>query len=299
MSGSIVEPTTASGPADDSPAAGIRLPDRPLLVIEPSHRWIPLNIQQIWAYRGLLYFLAWRDLKVRYKQTILGGAWAVIQPLTTMFVFTIFFGKLAKIPSEGLPYPIFAYAGLLPWTYFSNAVTKSANSLISEGRLISKVYFPRILVTMTPSLAGLVDFSISTAVYFLLMIWFRTPVEWEIVFLPLLAAMTGILAFSIGTLMSGWNVRYRDLRQVMGFGIQLMLFASPVIYPTTMIPEKWRWLLMLNPMTGIIEAFRTVLLPDRPLNVLALVIGIVMTIVLFLVAVFQFRRVERGLADII
>ncbi len=283
----------------DSRAEAPPLPEEPLLVIEPSKRWVPVDLGQIWAYRGLLYFLVWRDLKVRYKQTIFGAAWAIIPPVFTMIIFSIFFGKLAKVPSEGLPYPIFAYAGLLPWTFFSNTVAKAGGSLFSEARLMSKVYFPRIIVPMAAVTGGVVDLSISFLVYFVLILWYHMTVGWSLVFLIPLVLMTGTLSFAVGTILASLTVRYRDLRQVLPFLIQIWMFASPVIYPTNMVPARWRWVLILNPLTGIIDGFRAVLLPSHPVASTAVLASLAITLVLFVIASFAFRRVERTFVDVI
>ncbi|MCI0559447.1 MAG: ABC transporter permease, partial [Nitrososphaera sp.] len=235
------------------------LPEHPLITICPSPKWAALNLHDLWEYRELLYFLTWRDIKVRYKQTILGAAWAIIQPLSTMLIFTLFFGKLAGIPSEGIPYSIFAYAGLLPWTFFANAVTNSGNSLIGSANLISKVYFPRMIIPGAAVGAGLVDFAIAFTILIGLMIYYGVGVSWSLVMLPPLVLLTTLLAMGVGMWMSALNVKYRDIRYALPFMIQLWMFATPIIYPSTLVPEGWRWLLALNPLTGIIEGYRDAL----------------------------------------
>ena len=212
------------------------LPDQPLISIRPSRTWVALNLRDLWAYRELLFFLTWRDVQVRYKQTVLGVAWAIIQPLATMLIFTLFFGKLAGMPSEDIPYPLFAYAGLLPWTFFSNAVTSSGNSLVGSSNLITKVYFPRMIIPGAAVGAGLVDFAIAFALLAGLMAYYHVAVTWSILMLPVLVALTTLLALGVGMWMSALNVKYRDIRYALPFLIQLWMFASPIIYPASIVP---------------------------------------------------------------
>src|SRR5882762_2489331 len=209
-------------------------PEQPLLKIRPKKGWVALNLKDLWVYRELLYFLTWRDIKVRYKQTILGASWAIIQPLFTMLLFTLFFGKLAHVPSDGVPYPIFAYAGLLPWTFFSNAVTNSGNSLVGSSNLITKVYFPRMIIPGAAVGAGLVDFAIAFIILVVLMIYYGVALTWSIVMLPVLIILLTLLAIGVGMWTSALNVKYRDIRYALPFLIQLWLFASPVIYPASL-----------------------------------------------------------------
>ncbi len=272
---------------------------KPLLVIEPSNRWVPLRLSTLWEYRELLYFLTWRDVKVRYKQTVLGVAWAVIQPLTTMIVFTLFFGRLAGIPSDGVPYPVFAFAGLLPWTYFANAVTNSSNSLIGDSRLITKVYFPRMIIPMASVGAGLVDFVISLFLLILLMWYYGLSVDWQISIFPLLVLQTILLALAVGTWMAALNLKYRDVRYALPFLIQIWMFASPIIYPSTIVPEKWKWLLFFNPMSGLVEGFRASLFVNKPMDWMGLGISAIATLILLVVSLFSFRRMEKSFADIV
>jgi lipopolysaccharide transport system permease protein len=271
----------------------------PLIKIRPHKGWVALNLSDLWVYRELLYFLTWRDIKVRYKQTLLGAAWAIIQPLFTMLLFTLFFGKLAKIPSDGVPYPIFAYAGLLPWTFFSNAVTNSGNSLVGSSSLITKVYFPRMIIPGAAVGSGLVDFGIAFVILIGLMVYYGVPVTWSIVMLPVLVALTTLLALGVGMWTSAMNVKYRDIRYAMPFLVQLWLFASPVIYPASLMPQKWRWVLWLNPLTGIIEGFRSSLLGSNRFNWLALGLSTLMTLGALVYSAYTFRRMERVFADIV
>jgi lipopolysaccharide transport system permease protein len=267
--------------------------------IRPSKGWVSLNLKDLWAYRELLYFLTWRDIKVRYKQTLLGASWAIIQPLFTMLLFTLFFGKLAHMPSDGLPYPIFAYVGLLPWTFFSNAVTNSGNSLVGSSNLITKVYFPRMIIPGAAVGAGLVDFAIAFIVLIGLMIYYQVTITWNIVMLPVLTILITLLAIGVGMWTSALNVKYRDIRYALPFMIQLWLFASPVIYPTSLMPEKWRWVLWLNPLTGIIEGFRASLLGTNRFDWSAVGVSTAVTLAILVYSAYTFRRMEKVFADIV
>ena len=274
------------------------LPHEPLVVIQPSKKWNLLSLKDIWAYRELLFFLTWRDVKVRYKQTALGAAWAILQPLFMMLIFTIFFGRLAGVGSSGIPYPLFALAGLVPWTFFANAITASGNSLVGSAHLITKVYFPRLIVPAAAMLAGLVDFVLAFLLLCLLMIYYRVGLTVQILFLPVLILLTALFSLGVGTWMSALNVKYRDVRFALPFLIQLWLFVSSVIVPSSSVPPKWRWLLMLNPMSGIIEGYRSALF-GLPFDWPALSIAAVLTLLILLYAIYAFSRVERSFADII
>jgi len=275
-----------------------RLPTEPLVVIQPSKKWNLLSLKDIWAYRELLFFLTWRDVKVRYKQTALGAAWAILQPLFMMVIFTIFFGRLAGVGSSGIPYPLFALAGLVPWTFFANAITASGNSLVGSAHLITKVYFPRLIVPAAAMLAGLVDFLLAFLLLCLLMLYYRVTITVQILFLPVLVLMTALFSLGIGTWMSALNVKYRDVRFALPFVIQLWLFVSSVILPSSSIPPKYRWLLNLNPMSGIIEGYRSALF-GLPFDWPALGIAAVLTLLVLVYAIYAFSRVERSFADII
>ena len=276
----------------------VRLPAEPLVVIQPTKRWSLLSFNDIWAYRELLFFLTWRDVKVRYKQTALGAAWAILQPLFMMIIFTIFFGRLAGVGSSGIPYPVFALAGLVPWTFFSNAITASGNSLVGSANLITKVYFPRLIVPAAAMLAGLVDFVLAFVLLILLMVYYQVAPTIQVLFLPVLVLLTALFSLAVGTWFSALNVKYRDVRFALPFLIQLWLFVSSVILPSTSIPPKWRWLLMLNPMSGIIEGYRSALF-GLPFDWPALGIASGLTILTLVYAIYAFGRVERSFADII
>jgi lipopolysaccharide transport system permease protein len=276
----------------------ISLPAEPLVVIQPSKRWSILSFKDIWAYRELLFFLTWRDVKVRYKQTALGAVWAILQPLFMMLIFTIFFGRIAGVASAGIPYPLFALAGLVPWTFFANAITASGNSLVGSANLITKVYFPRLIVPAAAMLAGLVDFLLAFMLLVILMFYYRVTLTIQILFLPVLILLTALFSLGVGTWMSALNVKYRDVRFALPFLIQLWLFVSSVILPSSSVPQKWRWLLMLNPMSGIIEGYRAALF-GLPFDWTALGIASAVTIAVLLYAIYAFGRVERSFADII
>jgi len=276
----------------------VRLPAEPLVVIQPTKRWSLLSFKDIWAYRELLFFLTWRDVKVRYKQTALGAAWAILQPLFMMIIFTIFFGRLAAVDSAGIPYPAFALAGLVPWTFFSNAITASGNSLVGSANLITKVYFPRLIVPAAAMLAGLVDFVLAFVLLILLMLYYQIVPTIQVLFLPVLVLLTALFSLGVGTWFSALNVKYRDVRFALPFLIQLWLFVSSVILPSSAIPQKWRWLLTLNPMSGIIEGYRSALF-GLPFDWPALGIASGLTILTLLYAIYAFARVERSFADII
>ena len=266
--------------------------------IAPSRGWISLKLSEIWEYRELLYFLVWRDIKVRYKQTALGAGWAIIQPLMTMVVFSVFFGGLGKIPSDGIPYPIFSFAALVPWTFFANALNQSANSLVGSANLITKVYFPRMIIPAAAVGAGLVDLGISFIVLIPLMIYYGISVTWNFLMFPVVVLLTALLALGVGMWSSALNVKYRDVRFALPFLIQLWMFVSPVIYPTSFLPQRWRLLFAMNPMTGIIEGYRSALF-GHSFNWKAIAVATVITVAVLVYASLTFRRMEKSFADIV
>jgi len=281
-----------------SPHGNVDLPAEPLVTIQPSGRWGVLNLRDLWSYRELLYFLIWRDVKVRYKQTALGVAWAIIQPLFTMLIFSLFFGRLAGVPSDNIPYPVFAYAGLLPWTFFANAIGNSGNSLVGSANLITKVYFPRMIIPAAAIGAGLVDLGISFLVLIPLMIYYGVPLSASVLMFPVVIVLTALLALGVGMWLSALNVKYRDVRFALPFLIQLWMFVSPVIYPTSFLPQRWRLLFALNPMTGIIEGYRSALF-GHPFNWKALTASTLITLAVLVYSSFAFRRMEKSFADIV
>lgn len=274
------------------------IPDTPIVVIKPSKSWVALNLKELWRYRDLLYILTERDIKVKYKQTILGSLWAIIQPLSTMLVFTLFFGRLAGMQSDGAPYPIFVFAGLLPWTFFSNALIKGGNSLVGNSSLITKVYFPRLILPISTAAAGLLDFLIAFIFLFVLMFYFGIGFSINFLMLPFLIVLTLLLAIGIGMWTSALNVKYRDVGQILPFLVQLWMFTTPIIYPSSLIPEKWRFFFILNPLVGIIEGFRSAIL-GKPFDWLAIGVSTLITTVILIYAAYSFRKMERSFADVI
>jgi lipopolysaccharide transport system permease protein len=276
-----------------------RLPDEPVVVIEPGKSWKALDLAAVWAYRELLYFFVWRDVKVRYKQTVLGVLWVVLQPLMMMLIFTLFFGRLAGIQSDGIRYELFAYAGLMPWNFFANAASSSGNSMVNSAGLITKVYFPRAIVPAAAVGAVLVDLAISSLVLAGLMVYWRVQPTPAMLMLPVLLVLLVALAFGFGLLTSALNVKYRDIRLALPFVMQVWFFASPIIYPTSMVPERWRWVMRLNPVAGIVEGFRAALFGHTPFDWTGIAASAALTLALLVYAALTFRRMETGFADII
>jgi homopolymeric O-antigen transport system permease protein len=269
----------------------------PLLVLGTSE-WTTLELRDLWSHRELFYILVWRDLKVRYKQSALGVAWVILQPLLTMIIFTLLFGRLAKMPSEGRPYAIFSYAGLLPWTFFAQGVTGGANSLINSSNLITKVYFPRLLIPSASVGAGLVDFTIASLMLFIIMPWYHSAFHLTmLMFIPLML-LTALMTSSVAIFTSAINVKYRDIRHALPFAVQLWMFLTPVIYPVSFLPERWRWVLNLNPLSGIIEGFRAAIF-GSPFDWTGLAISVVIVGALLVGTGHAFRRMERHFADVI
>lgn len=277
----------------------ISLATVPFKRIEPSCGWRALNIRELWQYSELLYFLAWRDIKIRYKQTALGAAWAVIQPVMAMAVFSLFFGKLANMPSDGIPYPLFAFTALVPWTYFANSLTESSNSLVSSSNLIKKVYFPRLVVPIAAAISGGVDFIIAFVVLMGMMLVYGIYPTANVVWLPLLVLLTFVTALGVGLWLSALNVQYRDVRYTIPFLTQFWLFATPIAYPSSLLSEPWRTLFALNPMVGVVEGFRWALLGTTAAPSPMIAVSTVATLLLLAGGAFYFRRMERTFADVI
>ncbi len=271
----------------------------PYLIIKPKKGWQLIDFKELREYRDLFYFLVTRDIKVRYKQTVLGGLWAIIQPFFLMIVFTLFFGNLAKVPSDGVPYPIFNYSALVAWTYFSNAITSSSNSLIQNTALISKVYFPRLITPLAPVLAFLLDFAIAFVILIGMMLYYRIYPTIMIIFLPLLVILMMFMTSGVGMFLAALNAKYRDIRYTLQFLVQFWMFASPVVYPVSMIPEKYHLIYAINPMAGVIEGFRSALLGTTAFPTQMLLISTLVSIILFIAGALYFRRTERYFADVI
>jgi lipopolysaccharide transport system permease protein len=271
----------------------------PLLRITPPSRWWALPFGELWDYRELLYFFVWRDIKVRYKQTAIGAAWAVIQPFLTMLVFSLFFGRLAHIPSQGLPYPIFYYSALLPWMYFAGALQNATSTIVENQRLITKVYFPRLVLPLSSVLSGLVDFGISFLMFVAMLFYYAIRPGWALLVLPVFLLLSVLTALGVGLWLSALNAIYRDVRYVVPFLVQFWMFASPVAYPSSLVPAKWRWLYGLNPMAGVIEGFRWSLTGhgDPPGRLMLVSASVVVVVLLSGVAYFQ--KMETTVADVV
>jgi lipopolysaccharide transport system permease protein len=269
-----------------------------LTVIEPVKGWRPLDLKELWAYRELLWVLTERDIRVRYKQTILGFIWVILQPVLMMVVFSIFFGRLAGMPSDGVPYPIFVYAGLLPWTFFSNAISNSGNSLVGSSHLVSKVYFPRLVIPLASIGSSIVDFAIAGAILLLLMLYYDLGWSLNLLMAPVLVAGVILIALGVGTCLSALNVAFRDFRYVIPFMLQIWMFATPVVYPSSLVPEVWRWVFYLNPMAGLVDGFRAAFI-GKPFEPSVLAISFTVALGVFVIGIAYFKKVERHFADII
>jgi lipopolysaccharide transport system permease protein len=267
--------------------------------IQRSQGWVALQLKELWAYRELLYFLIWRDVKVRYKQTALGVAWAIIQPVFTMIVFSFFFGRLGKIPSDGIPYPLFSYAALVPWTFFSQGLSLASNSLVGSANLIKKVYFPRLSVPIAAVTSGLIDFSIAFIVLLGMMLYYGIVPTLNVIWLPFLLLLTLVTSLGVSLWLSALNVQFRDVRYVLPFLIQLWLFATPIAYPSSLLSEPWRTLYSLNPMVGVVEGFRWALLGAKTAPGPILIVSSLAALALLVGGAFYFRRLEKTFADVV
>ncbi len=275
-------------------------PGAAFTVIEPAHGWAPLKLSELWGYREVLYFLVWRDIKIRYRQTLIGMAWAIIQPVMTMVVFSVFFGRLAQMPSDGLPYPLFAFAALVPWTFFASGLTLAANSLVHSGHLITKVYFPRLLVPMARVLIGLPDLGLSSLVL-LGMIWWYGLLQARpaLLWLPVFALLAFVTALGMGLWLSALNVQYRDIQHAVPFLVQVWLFATPIAYPSSLLSGPWRTVYGLNPMVGVVEGFRWALLGKGTAPSPGVVVSALAAVIILVTGAFFFRRAERTFADVV
>jgi lipopolysaccharide transport system permease protein len=288
------DPSHDSGEAGGTAAVG-REP--PILHIRPGRGWASLDLRELWQYKELLYFLVWRDIKVRYKQTALGASWAVIQPFATMVVFSLFFGRLAGVPSDGVPYPIFSYAALVPWTFFAQGLTQSANSLVASQDLIKKVYFPRLAIPIASVLAGLVDFAIAFVVLVGMMLFYGIVPTADIVWIPALLGLALVTSLGVGLWFSALNVLYRDVAYIVPFLVQFWLFATPIAYPSSLLPEAWRLVYSLNPMVGVVEGFRWALVGTETAPGPMILVSAVAAVGILIGGAFYFRRMERAFAD--
>ena len=272
---------------------------RPTVVIEPRARFFALDLKSLWEYRELVYFMVWRDVKTRYKQSFLGVGWALLQPLLTMLVFWIIFSRFARVPSDGMPYPLFALTGLLPWMYFSQAVSRSSGGLVGNANLIGKVYFPRLIIPLSAALTPLIDLLFSFAILAALMIWYGAPPTGATLAVPAMVAVAFATALGVGMWLSALHVKYRDVAHVVPFVVQIWMYASPVIYPLTLVPERWRALYSVNPMVGVVEGFRWAFIGAHPPRLVPTTISCVVVVALLLSGLWYFRRTERQFADVI
>jgi lipopolysaccharide transport system permease protein len=269
------------------------------LHLKPSSGWVSLRLRDLWEYRELLYFFVWRDVKVRYKQTALGAAWAIIQPLFTMLVFSVFFGRLAKVPSDGIPYPLFAYAALVPWTFFVQGLSQSADSLVGNGNLIKKIYFPRLAMPLSTVTAGLLDLMISFTVLMVLMFWYGVHPTFRILWLPLFVLLAFSTSLGAGFWLSSLNVRFRDVKHAVPFLTQFWMYGTPIAYPSSLLHQPWKTLYGLNPMAGVVEGFRWALLGTKTAPGPMLAVSALVSVLMLVGGAFYFRRMEKSFADVV
>jgi len=280
-------------------SASIELPHSSIYRIKPSKGWVSLGLRELWQYRELMYFLTWRDIKVRYKQTILGAAWAILQPLLTMLIFSLFFGRLAKIPSDHIPYPLFSFAGLVPWTFFANGLSQASNSLVGSADLIKKVFFPRLAIPTASVIAGLVDFLLAFFVLLMMCAFYRIAPSSNFMWLPVFALLAFVTSLGTGLWLSALNVHFRDVRHVVPFFVQIWLFATPIAYPSSMISEPWRTIFGINPMVGVVEGFRWSLLGTQTRPGPMILVSSCIAIITLVSGAYYFRRTEKHFADIV
>jgi lipopolysaccharide transport system permease protein len=270
-----------------------------VLLIRPSRGWQQLKLKELWHYRELLYFLSWRDIKVRYKQTVMGAAWAVLQPFFTMIVFSLFFGKLAKMPSDGVPYPLFAFAALVPWTFFASGLTQSSNSLVESATLLKKVYFPRLVIPISSVMSGAVDFVFAFIVLLVMMPIYGVLPTANVIWVPLLLVLALVTALGVGLWLSAINVKYRDVRHTIPFLTQFWMFATPIVYPSTLLSDSWRIVYALNPMVGVVEGFRWALLSTDTAPGPMILVSSLTAMIVLVGGAFYFRRMEKTFADLV
>jgi lipopolysaccharide transport system permease protein len=275
------------------------MPENLITIIRPSKGWVSLKLQELWEYRELLYFLVWRDVKVRYKQTVLGAAWAIIQPFFTMVVFSLFFGKLAKMPSDGIPYPLFSFAALVPWAFFANGLSQASNSVVGSAHLITKVYFPRLVVPISGVVSGIVDFALAFVVLLGMILFYGMVPTLNILWLPFLLLLALVTALGVGMWFSALNVQFRDVRYILPFLTQFWMFATPIVYPSSLLPEPWRTVYGLNPMVGVVEGFRWALLGTQTAPGPIIIVSSLASIVILIGGAFYFKRMEKTFADLV
>jgi lipopolysaccharide transport system permease protein len=271
----------------------------PIIRIEPSRGWVSLKLRELWEYRELLYFLVWKDIKVRYKQTVLGGTWAIIQPFFTMVVFSLFFGKLAKVPSDGIPYPLFSYAALVPWSFFANGLNQASNSLVGNSNLITKVYFPRMAMPIASVLGGIVDFVLAFVMLVGMIFYYGMAPTWNVLWLPFFLLLAFVTSLGVSLWLSAMYVQFRDVRHIIPFLTQIWLFATPIAYPSSLLTEPWRTIYGINPMTGVVEGFRWALLGTKTAPGPIVIVSSMVALVLLISGAFYFRRIEKTFADIV
>lgn len=286
---------TSSTSAQKQPA-GV---EAPVTFIRPVKGWASLQLGELWRYRELFYFFVWRDLKVRYKQTVLGALWAIIQPFFTMVIFSLFFGRLAQVPSEGVPYPIFSFAALVPWTFFANSLTQASNSLVINANMIKKIYFPRLTIPISIVLSGLVDFALAFIVLLLMMAYYDIWPTRNALWLPLLLALALVTSLGVSLWLAAMNVQFRDVRYAVPFLVQAWLFLTPIAYPSSLVPEQWRTLYALNPMVGVVEGFRWALLDTNTAPGPMVFVSAIVSLLLLVSGLFYFRRLEKTFADVV
>jgi lipopolysaccharide transport system permease protein len=289
----------SAAPTIPQPVEQDNFSDSSVLWIEPLKGWTSLKLSELWEYRELLYFLVWRDIKVRYKQAALGASWAIIQPILTMLIFSLFFGRLAKVPSDGVPYPLWSMAGLVPWNFFATSIAQSSNSVVGSSNLITKVYFPRLAIPLASVLAGLVDFGLSFVVLLMMLIYYKRVPTANILWLPAFVLLSVFAALGVGLWLSALNVKYRDVRYVVPFLVQFWMFASPIAYPSSLLPAKWRTLYALNPMVGVADGFRWALLGTHTAPGPVIAASAVATLLFLTGGAMYFRKMEAQFADVV
>jgi lipopolysaccharide transport system permease protein len=271
----------------------------PTFLIAPTEGWVSLKLRDLWEYRELLYFLTWRDIKIRYKQTALGATWAIIQPFFTMVVFSLFFGRLAKVPSDGVPYPIFSFAALVPWTFFANGLSQSSNSLVGSANLISKIYFPRLVIPISTVISGVIDFALAFAVLLVMMLYYGVIPTLNVLWVPFFLLLALVASLGVGLWLSALNVEYRDVRYMVPFITQFWMFATPIAYPSSLLSEPWRTLYGLNPMVGVVEGFRWALLGTGVGPGPIIVVSSAASLIILIGGAFYFKRMEKNFADVV